>query len=119
MGIWGYYPWETDLAADWFDEAVAQTGLADLVGATVRKAPSSWEKIRAAGYVLIHLGRVGIWPTERLEADLTAAVEAFEEMLQLLRAGDPEDEFIEPMSMELERLRARLQELRPSQATGP
>ncbi len=118
MGIWGYYPWDTDEAADWFHEAVVKTGLADLVGAAVRKNTIDWQEIRAAGYVLIHLGRVGIWPTERLEDDLTAAVEAFEEMLQLLRAGDPEDEFIEPMSMELERLRARLQELRPSEAAG-
>jgi len=114
MGDWGLYPWDNDLAADWFDHLFNQTSLAEKVGETLRKDVwNDWQEIRAAGFVLIHLGRIYIWPIDRLEDDLAVAVTQFEAMRNMFSADDPKDPYLEPITAELERLRARLGELRP------
>ena len=113
MGTWDIYPWDNDTAADWFGELMDSTGFAERVGEALRRRPvdDHWEAIRAAGYILIHLGRVYIWPVNRLQDDLTVAVRQFEFIVQMLRRDD-EPEFVQAVSNELERLRARLNEYR-------
>lgn len=81
MGAWGMAPWENDSAADWFGDVMAKSGLPLMVEAALVLDPNEYhEEIRAAAYVLLSLGRVYVWPVEKLDQHLQLAIQKLREV---------------------------------------
>jgi hypothetical protein len=75
MGTWGFEPWESDLAADWYAKMFEKTKLDGFVEKTLSLDSSEYcEEIRAAASVLIRLCQKGIWPAEKLGHHLELAI---------------------------------------------
>ena len=76
MGAWDKAPWDNDGAADWFADVMEKSRLPLMVeSALVLNVDEHHEDVRAAAYVLIALGRVYIWPVDKLDAHLKLAIE--------------------------------------------
>jgi hypothetical protein len=76
MGAWGMEPWENDGAAEWFGDVMENSDLPLMVeAALVLDADEYSEDIRAAAYVLLSLGRVFIWPVDKLDEHLKLAID--------------------------------------------
>ncbi|HEY2155192.1 MAG TPA: DUF4259 domain-containing protein [Isosphaeraceae bacterium] len=108
MGAWGVKAWENDGAADWFGDTFDTTGLADRVEETLGGDPEDdHQEIRAAAYLLVALGRVYIWPVERLDRHLALAIAK----LEAIRDMDIYQEasgFVEAIDEEIATLQSRL-----------
>ena len=71
MGAWGKAPWENDKADDWFSGVMDRSELPLAVEETLKRDVNQHhEEVRAAAYILVALGRVFIWPVDRLDAHL-------------------------------------------------
>jgi len=79
MGAWGEDAYENDTAGDWFDYTFEKAKLSW----HVQKALNSdyVEEQRAAAYLLEHLGKVYIYPTDELEKHLALAIIRLEDLL--------------------------------------
>lgn len=76
MGAWGMAPWENDAADDWFADVMENSRLPSMVeAALVLDAEEHHEDVRAAAYVLCSLGRIFIWPVDKLDDHLKLAIE--------------------------------------------
>lgn len=76
MGSWGYAPWDSDAAADWFGGTFDATGLAKRVEEALASDPEEdGERVRAAAAVLILLGRTYVWPINEIDRHLDLAIE--------------------------------------------
>jgi hypothetical protein len=84
MGAWGYAPWDNDGAADWFGDLFEATRLADRVEEALRlDAEDHHEEIRAAAAAVIMLGRVYVWPVEKLDEHVQLAADRLKELREL------------------------------------
>ncbi|MBO0933304.1 hypothetical protein [Fibrella aquatilis] len=85
--MWEIQPWDNDVAADWFSSIMDKSKLAVLVRKTLTLAvgetidPEHSPKLRSAAYFLLHLGYVYVWPIEKLDDDLTLAIQALKVVL--------------------------------------
>jgi hypothetical protein len=82
MGMWGFEPWEDDLAADWLAELFEKGKIAERVVKAMQKqdVEEYWPEIRAAAHVIAALGDV--WPPDRLKADHQLAIDRLEAVKQ-------------------------------------
>src|ERR1041385_8672519 len=92
MGAWGTEPWDNDGAADWF--AAFFEGID--VPARLRNAfryYDTYDEIRAASYILEHIGRIYVWPGtgDELRELLDTAIELLTAMID----PDAQDEDID------------------------
>ncbi len=63
MGAWGYAPWDSDSAADWYGDLFVEFPIAAKVEEALNADPEEdADYIRAASALLIMLGRTYIWP---------------------------------------------------------
>lgn len=93
MGAWGVEPWANDSAADWFHDFFANLNVDAM--RNVFKHYDAWDEIRAACYVLQSLGRVYVWPAERLE-DLKELLDmGINHLDKMLRPPSPDWDFLE------------------------
>jgi hypothetical protein len=78
MGMWGFEPWDNDLAADWFAELFQKGKVADRVEKALSKkdVEEYWPEIRAAAHVITGLGDV--WPHDKLKAHHRLAIDKLE-----------------------------------------
>ena len=79
MGAWGEGPLQNDRAADWLHELLDGTGFCDRVAQGL--ASGDPDQVRAAAWLVTVLGRVYVWPIDRLDADRAAARTALEALL--------------------------------------
>lgn len=108
MSAWGTAAWENDAAADWFGDLFDATALAKYVEEMLEQDTAEYhEKIRAAAYLLVALGRVYVWPIEDLDNHLTLAVSKLEEIKALETITDA-PEFVKAIDEEIGILRSRL-----------
>lgn len=78
--MWGYEPWENDLAADWFNKFNNTLGIRDYIICNLEKDENGYfinesEKLRAVVYILLQLCKVYCWPINSLDADLSLGIE--------------------------------------------
>ncbi len=97
MGTWGTKPWESDTAADWFDNLMEETGLASYVEETLHHEigddpPVDTDEIRAAAAVLLLLGHLFVWPVEHWDEDLKLGISRLEEILSKDYGGRAEEQ---------------------------
>jgi hypothetical protein len=82
MGVWGYKPWESDLASDWYADLFQKTKIAKYVRETLNlDVREHFEEIRAAAALLIALGYKYVWPIDDLGGDLRLATLKLEAIL--------------------------------------
>ena len=79
MGAWGAGPLENDAAADWLHDLFEGTHFAERVADGL--ASQEPEEVRAAAWLIGALGRVYVWPIDRIDADRAAARAALEKLL--------------------------------------
>ena len=79
MGAWGEGPLDNDRAADWMHELLSGTGFCDRVAAGL--ASDDPDEVRAAAWLVQTLGRVYVWPIDRLDADRARARAALARLL--------------------------------------
>lgn len=89
MGAWGMDPWDNDTAADFFGDLWQDTPVIDRVLETLRGEGD--ESTVAALWLCSELCRVYVWPIERLDETLDAAIAAAERIL----AGEDEEGLVE------------------------
>jgi hypothetical protein len=65
------------------------------------------DEIRAAATLLILLGRVYMWPVDRLEPQLRLAIQKLEAIIEVSEMGE-ESEFRDQIEKEIEALKRRL-----------
>ncbi|MEO0459364.1 MAG: hypothetical protein AAF219_00885 [Myxococcota bacterium] len=81
MGMWGLDPWDNDAAADWFGDLMDTTQLRrHWLSAIEGDAEDDPERVRAAVWLFLQLGRVYVWPIDHLESDLELAIRAAERL---------------------------------------
>jgi hypothetical protein len=82
MAMWGFEPWQDDLAADWFADLFSQGKIAQRVEQALSRSDVEeyWPEIRAAAHVVAVLGDV--WPPEQLAAHHRLAIEKLEAVKQ-------------------------------------
>ena len=88
--------------------SVRETGLTARVEETLRKDIWRWQEIRAAAYVLVQLGRQGIWPADELESHLRPAINRLDEILTEAVANGADEDWAGGVIDELDVLRSRL-----------
>ena len=88
MGAWGVEPWDNDDAADFFGDLWDDTPIVDRVLAGLASGGSS--VVVGAAWLLVSIGRVYVWPVERLDESLESAVAA----LDVILVGEDEDEYL-------------------------
>jgi hypothetical protein len=110
MGTWGSKSWENDAAADWYANLFDETGLAQKVESTLKRkkiTEDNYEQIRAAAFFLVALGRVYIWPIDRLNAHLALAFNCLEKILKSEEL-EIDDQTRSEIQAELDELRRRI-----------
>ena len=81
MGAWDSKPWDNDSAADWFGDLFDEIALREKVVKTLQlDVKEYYDEIRAAAWVLIHLGRTYVWPIDQIDSDLKLAIERLEKV---------------------------------------
>ncbi len=88
MGAWGDQPWDNDDAADFFGDLWEDTPIVDRVIAGLTSGTSS--VVVAASWLLLGIGRVYVWPVDRLDEALTAAIDA----LEVILTGEDEEGYL-------------------------
>jgi uncharacterized protein DUF4259 len=83
MGMWGFEPWDNDLAADWLVELFQKGKIAERVVKALerRDIEEYWPEIRAAAHVVAVLGDV--WPADVLRAHHQLAIDKLEAVKQV------------------------------------
>jgi hypothetical protein len=89
MGAWGMDPWDNDTAADWFGDLWDGTSMVDRVLAVLRADGD--EATVAALWFCSELCRVYVWPIDRYDETLDAAIAAADRIL----AGEDEEGLVE------------------------
>lgn len=79
MGAWGPGPLQNDHAADWLHDLFEGTRFAERVADAL--AGGDPDEVRAAAWLLGVLGKVYVWPIDRVDADRAAARAALEKLL--------------------------------------
>lgn len=79
MGAWGEGALDNDRVADWMHELFEESGFADRVAAGL--ASGDPDVVRGAAWLIATLGRVYVWPIDRLDADRGRARRALEALL--------------------------------------
>jgi hypothetical protein len=102
VGAWGNEPWDNDQAADWFGDLWGGTPIVDRVVAALGSGDR--DEMFAAMWMCTQLCRVYVWPIERLDETLAAAIAAGEQLL----AGADADDITEQVETYLAELRSRL-----------
>ena len=107
MGAWGTAPWDNDGAADWFGGVMEESGLPGMVEAALAlDTEDGHQEIRAAAYVLLTLGRVYVWPVDKLDEHLKIAVRKLREVASMeIYAGTG---FVPVIKEEIAELESRL-----------
>ena len=115
MGTWGPDTWDNDTAADWFADLFDRTPIVDRVLAGLRSTDG--DVVRSALWLSVNLCRGYVWPIERFDETLEAAIRATEVLLdsrdndQLLdqweSAGNPIDDDLLEWRTELLKRRPR------------
>lgn len=88
MGAWGLDPWDNDTAADWFGDLWTDTPMVDRVLDALRQGD---ESTVAALWVCSQFCRVYVWPIDRIDETVEAAIAAAEQIL----AGEDEEGLVE------------------------
>lgn len=94
MGAWGFDPWDSDEAADWFGEFMKHVDI-DFIIQTVEEVENNeydYERIRAVSYIVEMLGKSYIWPVDYYE-DLDKMVEKLINLLTLMI--EPDSDFLD------------------------
>ena len=90
MGAWGFAPWDSDAAADWYGDLFDELPLAARVEAALNADPEEdADEIRAASALLIMLGRTYMWPIDDIDRHLKLAICQMERG-QSVYADEPE-----------------------------
>ena len=115
MGAWGVEPWDNDTAADWFGELFESLDVDKIQRAI--EDEEDYDTIRAACFVLATLGRVYVWPADRLDElktlldtgieHLTSMVEPSQKNLDFLEQWENNPEVVESINRQIEELKAR------------
>jgi Domain of unknown function (DUF4259) len=110
MGVWGYQPWESDMASDWYANLFQNTNLAENVRKTLNlDVKEYYEEVRAAAYLLTVLGHKYIWPINDLEKDLKLAISKLENILADKSCPLNESkEIVDAINVEIATLKLRL-----------
>lgn len=92
MGDWGVEPWENDAAADWFGTLMKRTSLRELWVEGIAETGGDGEKVLAAAWLFVQLGRVHVWPVEYFDEDRVSTLKALRALKSDARMaeGDPE-----------------------------
>ncbi len=105
MGAWGYAPWDSDSAADWYGDLFDQIPLAAKVEATLNADPEEYaDEIRAASALLILLGRTYMWPIDDIDRHLKLAITQMEKVLTVY---EDEPDFASAVAEEIAVLKSR------------
>ncbi len=105
MGAWGYAPWDSDSAADWYGDLFDEVPLAAKVEEALKADPEECaEEIRAASALLIMLGRTYMWPIDDIDRHLKLAIEQME---KVQAAYADEAEFASAIADEIALLKSR------------
>lgn len=108
MGTWNHLPWDSDDAADWFAGLMDKTNFAKAVERGLKLDPEEHpNEVRAAASMLIALGRVYVWPIDRLDSDLKSAIAALKKVRKSW-ACEENKELGRMLDIEIEILRGRL-----------
>lgn len=115
MGAWDVEPWDNDTAADWFGDFFDDLKIEKLQEAF--KHYDDYDTIRAACYVLQSLGRIYVWPGERLDdlkpllekgiEHLTNMIEPPNDDWDFLELWDDNPEVVESVRQQIAELKAR------------
>jgi hypothetical protein len=106
MGAWGYAPWDSDAAADWYGDLFDEMPLAAKVEATLKADPEEYaDEIRAAAALLIMLCRTYVWPVDDIDRHLKLAISQME---KVLAASEDEPEFASAVAEDIAVLKSRL-----------
>lgn len=94
MGTWGIEPWANDDAADWYAGFwTAEDKPGYITSAILTAEPEDdegeLETVRAASHLLAALGRVYIWPIERIDEARAAVDRAIQLLTQAISPEDP------------------------------
>lgn len=114
MGAWGLDPWDNDTAADWFADLWRDSPVVDRVLEALRQDGD--ESTVAALWLCSELCRVYIWPIDRLDETVEAAIAAAERIL----AGEDEEGLVEmwddpDFNAQIEELLETMRARRPQQ----
>ena len=105
MGAWGFAPWDSDSAADWYGDLFDEIPLAAKVEATLNTDPEEYaDEIRAASALLILLGRTYMWPIDDIDRHLKLAISQMEKV-QVVYEDEPE--FASAVADEIALLKSR------------
>lgn len=105
MGAWGYAPWDSDSAADWYGDLFDEIPLAAKVEETLNADPEEYaDEIRAASALLIMLGRTYMWPIDDIDRHLKLAISQMEKVLAVY---EDEPEFASAVAEEIAVLKSR------------
>lgn len=108
MGVWGYAPWDSDSAADWYGDLFDEVPLAERVEQTLKLDPDEYaDEIRAAAAMLILLGRTYVWPVNDIDRHLALAIEQMGKV-QAFYAEEDEEEIARAVGEEIGILKSRL-----------
>jgi hypothetical protein len=108
MGAWGAEAWENDGAADWFGDVMEATDLARYVEEALNlDLVDGHEEVRAAAHILVALGRVYVYPVDRLDAHLALAIKRLRQIIDE-RVYDDAPDFYAAVEREIEVLTSRL-----------
>ncbi|MBC1544133.1 DUF4259 domain-containing protein [Listeria sp. FSL L7-0233] len=94
MGAWGFDPWDSDEAADWFGEFMKHVDI-DFIIQTVEEVENNeydYDRIRAVSYIVEMLGKSYIWPVDYYE-NLDKMVEKLINLLTLMI--EPDSDFLD------------------------
>ena len=89
MGAWGKDPWDSDEAADWFGDLWEGTPVVDRVLTALTSGDG--EAMQAALWLCTELCRVYVWPIDRYDETLAAAIAAADTLL----AGEDDEGLLE------------------------
>ena len=90
MGTWGFAPWDSDSAADWYGDLFDAIPLAAKVEEALKSDPEEYaDEIRAASALLVMLGRTYVWPIDDVDRHLDLAISQMEKV-QAVYEDEPE-----------------------------
>jgi hypothetical protein len=89
VGTWGEEPWDNDVAADWFGNLWEAVPIVENVLAGLND--ENGDVAVAALWMCTQLCRVYVWPIDRMDETLSAAVAAADRIL----AGEDENGWVE------------------------
>ena len=108
MGMWDEEAWDNDSAADWFADLMDETKLRESwLKAIEDDAEDEYEKIRAAVWLFVQLGRVYIWPIDDYDKDLELAISKGESVVAMEGLAEEVPDYVSKLKAEIEELKGR------------